>query len=116
MWTRDQKGIGSSSCSLRKISSNRFHDSHSYNPEDIKSRLPASPELIISVNRSGLKMFNMVNGIWVHADSICSSCPVPLDRKYFEVSVNCESFENIVVLYKPAFLCKLCIGCDSSKG
>ena len=61
-------------------------------------------------------MFNLVNGRWVHADSISSSCPDPLDRKYYEVTVNCGSFEDIVGLYKTAFLYKLCVGCDYSKG
>ena len=41
-------------------------------------------------------------------DSISSSCPDPLDRKYYEVMVNCGSFEDIVGLYKTAFLYKLC--------
>lgn len=114
MWTCDQKGIGSSACSLRKMS-NTFHDGPSYNSDAIPARLPASPELI-SVNRSGLKMFNLVNGRWMHTDSISSSCPDLLDRKYYEVTVNCESSEDIVGLYKTAFLYKLCVGCDYSKG
>ena len=114
MWTCDQKGIGSSACSLRKMS-NTFYDSPSYNSDAMTSRLPASPELI-SVNMSGLKMFNLVNWRWVHTDSISSSCLGPLDRKCCEVTVNCESFEDIVALYKAAFLYKLCVGCDYSKG
>lgn len=69
MWTLVQRGIGSSTHSPKKKESNRFHSSHFNGPDATILMLSGSPELI-SVNRSNLKMFNLVNGVRVHADLI----------------------------------------------